>query len=149
MLCKVVCNNILLLHFHFNNYLISPFVYCMCTWKAEEKKVEEKKVEEKKVEEKKVEEKKATVQAQEEAPAEKPVSKVPFVHDICPYAPLYWMLTVCLFISLKYWCLVCFLLQTKKSTLTWIVFSSVKRMRQVSREMCKYVLVYVKNFRVP
>jgi hypothetical protein len=38
----------------------------MCTWKAEEKKVEEKKAEEKK----------AAVQAQEEAPAEKPVSKV-------------------------------------------------------------------------
>jgi hypothetical protein len=50
----------------------------------------------------KAEEKKAAVTTQEEEPAQKPVSKIPFVHDICTYAPLYRMLTVYLLISLKY-----------------------------------------------
>jgi len=52
------------------------------------------------------------VTTQEEEPAQKPVSKIPFVRDICTYAPLYRMLTVCLLISLKNWYLVCFLLWT-------------------------------------
>jgi hypothetical protein len=30
------------------------------------------------------------VTTQEEAPAQKPVSKIPFACDVCPYSPLYW-----------------------------------------------------------